>query len=121
MRMCRRVADVGAAPGPAVEAGDAGGEFVVGDPACVADEIGQGQREFLVVDVFDIAAAGVRGCADGGEGRAGEGEEFAVTEHAGDSDGSVDVVADAGSDAADVPGVAEPLLKDSECGRALRS
>ena len=55
--------DVGAAAGPAVEAGRLGGEFVVGDAAGVADEVGQGEDEFAVVDVFDVAAAGRRwGC-----------------------------------------------------------
>ena len=49
--------DVGAAPGPAVQAGDASGEFAVRDPACVADEICEGKHEFVVVDVFDLATA----------------------------------------------------------------
>jgi hypothetical protein len=88
-------------------------EFVVGDPACVAHQIGQGQRELLVVDVFDLTAAGGGRCAHGGEGCTGEGEEFAVMEHAGDPDSSVDIFANAGSDAADIPCAAEPLLKDS--------
>ena len=84
------------------------------DPAGVADEVDQGEGEFVVVDVLDVAAAGVGGGADGGERRAGEGEEFAVAEDAGDPDGGVDVVADAGPDAADVPGVAEALLQDGD-------
>jgi hypothetical protein len=65
--------DVGAAPGPAVEACDTSGEFVVRDPTCVADEISEGEREFVVVNVFDLAAAGVGGRADGDKWGAGEG------------------------------------------------
>src|SRR5579859_3571381 len=106
--------DVGTAAGPAVKTGGTDHEFVVGDPACVAHQIGQGQRELLVVNVFDLTAVGIRGCAHGGEGRAGEGEKFAVTEHAADPDSSVDIFADAGSDAADVPCAAKSLLKDGD-------
>jgi hypothetical protein len=66
----------------------------------------------VVVDVFDVAAAGVGRCADGGGGRVGEGQEVAVAQDAGNADGSVNVVADACSDAADVPCFPQALLED---------
>ena len=53
------------------------------------------------------------------ERRAGDGQEFPVAEHTGDPDGRIDVVAYAGPDVADVPGVAQALVENGDMYRRL--
>ena len=66
------------------------------------------------MEVFDVAEACGSGSADGGQQRAGNGQEFPVAENVGDPDGRIDVVAYASSDVADIPGVTEALVEDGK-------
>ena len=94
MRPCKRVLMSGPASRPTGATATRAASSVAPDASCIADDIRQRQGEFMVVDVFDVTAAGIGGRAHGPDRSTCQRQELAVTEYTGDSGSSVDVVAD---------------------------